>query len=81
MACIVAPAVCGCIGLVLINGGLVAIRMAFNSSKANPVVIPKDCEQKTLAKIDKRLSVSFWRDDFIRQVFSDQNLKQLLCFS
>jgi hypothetical protein len=62
MACIVAPVVCGCIGILLINSGLIIIRRAYNSSKANPVPVSKDCEQKTVAKIEKRLAVSVLKE-------------------
>ena len=66
MACIVAPAVCGIVGIVLINAGLLFIRRAYNDSKANPVSVPRDFEKITMAKIEKRLAVRFFNSGWCR---------------
>ncbi len=57
IACIIAPAVCGIIGLVLINSGILYIRRAYIHSKVNPVSVESGNEEMTLAKVDRRLAV------------------------
>jgi hypothetical protein len=59
MSSIIAPAVCGAFGIIIINSGLLYIRCAFNSSKKNPTVLSVEGEQEALCKIDKRLAVRF----------------------
>jgi hypothetical protein len=58
MSCIIAPAVCGVLGIIIINSGLLFIRRAYNSSKSNPFPVPPAAELYTVSKIDKRLAVS-----------------------
>ena len=64
IACILAPAICGIIGVVLINSGILFIRRAYIHSQENPVLIQSENEEKALAKVDRRLAVRIlmpWR--------------------
>lgn len=57
MACIIAPVGCGVFGIIIINSGLVYIRLAYRTAKNNPVSVEIAGEQQVLGKIDKRLAV------------------------
>ena len=68
MSSIIAPAVCGVCGIVIINAGLFYIRWAFARSKDNPVSLSSDGEQDALNKIEKRLAVRVFfsaEDEFL----------------
>jgi hypothetical protein len=58
-ACIIAPIVCGGIGIFIINSGLFYIRRASRSSRSAPQLIPIEVELQTQHKIEKRLAVCF----------------------
>lgn len=90
MSSIIAPAVCGAFGIIIINSGLLYIRCAFTSSKNNPTALSVEGEQEALSKIEKRLAVRFiivsavcdgWNSTFLAntlRMFLNPNL--LFCF-